>query len=115
MSQKGVYQVNTVFSGATTSSPVETAGWALVGVICPASMAGAILQVEAANEGDDNVRSAFVPVFDSLNNRIQVTNSSAAGYRLFSQNALIFGADWVRLVSPSNETSTCTLVFQEVA
>ncbi len=114
MTMKGVYTRTVRFEGAATSSAVPTGGGALVGFYNPASMAGTSIQVEAANGDQANEPGTFVGVFDNAGARVSATLSSAAGYRLFDQSKLTFGADFVRLVSSASETATCVLVFQEV-
>lgn len=111
---KGCYTRQVTFTGGTTSSFVPTNGGALVGVYIPAGMAGTTLQVEATNGNQANEPGTFVGVFDNGGTRTSMTISATAGYRLFDQSRLCFGADYVRLVSSASETATCTLVFQEV-
>lgn len=110
MPMRGVYTKLVPFEGVNTRG-IDSDGGALVGVAIPDSMAGASLQVEASFDQG----ATWLPVFDSTGTRVQVTIGATARYTLFPQAVLTYGAEAVRLVSPSSETGrNAVLVFQGV-
>lgn len=112
-SQNGLYKNDvTIASGETTSTFVATSGGVLAGVYAPASMTGATISFTAAST-DDPI--TFYPVRDQFGALITITLNAAASYYSL-RGILPFGADFIRIVSASNESSarTLKLSFQAV-
>lgn len=111
--QNGLYKAQTVIlSGGTTSDLVATGGGVLAGIYAPASMTGASLSFTVANA---DAPGTFVPVRDQFGSLVTVTLNAAASYYSL-RGILPFGADFIRVVSASNEAAdrTLTLSFQAV-
>lgn len=109
---KGLYRPNvTIANGQTTSNVADTGGAPLAGIYAPASMTGASLRFQAAITGD----GTFSDVRDRFGNNITVTLNAAGSFHSLT-DSLLFGADFIRVISSSAEGAerVLTLVFQQV-
>jgi hypothetical protein len=102
--------LNSVIDGSATGLPVVLNGFALAGVVIPASMSGASLTFQVSF--DEGV--TWLPMRDDLGNTLTVTIvAGAAFYSL--RRILPLGIAQIRPVSSATETSkTVTFVGQRI-
>jgi len=96
---------DSTIDGGTEGTAVDIRGFALGGIIVPASMAGTTITFKASVDGTN-----FYPLKDDQNNDVSVTIDNSAAFHNM-RAVLALGALQVKPVSSATETSKAITII----